>query len=149
MARSIKKSILYGTLASIILLGVYFAVLTFVSGWVFAEKQFASYWYFIVSLTVGFGIQIGLYSYLKELVKNKHITIDGKAVAVTGTTSTLAMVSCCAHYLTNIIPILGISGSLMFITKYQTEIFWVGILFNIFGIIFISNKIIKIKKTNI
>ena len=67
MNNNITKSIVYGILASTILLGVYFAILTFVSGWVFAQEQFASYWYFIVSLTVGFGIQIALYQYIKNL----------------------------------------------------------------------------------
>lgn len=144
---SIKtKSILYGILASTILLGIYFAVLTLVSGWSFAQEQFSSYWYFIVSLAVGFGIQIALYQYIKSLVHSGKGM--GKVVGVSGTTSTLSMISCCSHYLINIIPILGISGTFMFITSYQVEIFWIGLFFNISGILFISNKIIKFKKQN-
>ena len=57
-------------LASAILLGVYFAVLTLVSGWSFTQEQFADYWYFVVSLAVGFGIQIALYQYIKNLAHN-------------------------------------------------------------------------------
>lgn len=146
MTTNIEKSVLYGTLASTIVLGVYFAVLTLVSGWSFAQSQFATYWYFIISLVVGFGIQIGLYSYLKQLVENSSMAMGGKTVAVTGTTSTLSMISCCAHYLTNIVPILGIAGAISVIAQYQVEIFWIGLAFNIFGIVFISNKIIKFKK---
>ncbi|MCK9211779.1 MAG: hypothetical protein WC798_03485 [Candidatus Paceibacterota bacterium] len=146
MQNSTAKPILYGALASAILLGVYFAVLTLVSGWGYTLSQFATYWYFIVSLAVGFGIQIGLYSYLKHLVRTSSMVMGGKTVAVTGTTSTLAMISCCAHYLVNIIPILGIAGALTVIAQYQTEIFWVGITFNVFGIWFISNKIVQFKK---
>ena len=69
--------------------------------------------------------------------------MSDKTVAVTGATSSLAMISCCAHYLANIIPILGIAGTLSVIAQYQIEIFWIGLIFNIFGILFISNKIIK------
>ena len=138
------KSILYGTLASAILLGVYFAVLTLVSGWSFAQSQFADFWYFIISLVVGFGIQIGLYQYIKTLVHNGQGM--GKVVGVSGTTSTAAMISCCAHYLVNLVPILGITGLATFVAQYQIKIFWVGLAFNIFGIAYISNKIIKFKK---
>ncbi len=144
MTNNIAKSTLYGTLASAILLGVYFAVLTLVSGWSYALIQFATYWYFIVSLVVGFGIQIALYQYLKTLVHNGQGM--GKVVGVSGTTSTAAMVSCCAHYLVNLVPILGITGLATLVAQYQIKIFWIGLAFNIFGIAFISNKIIKFKK---
>ena len=133
-------------IAVIALMLVYFVIVSLVSGFAFALSQFSSYWYFLVSLAVGFGVQIGLYSYLKQLVKNSGAAMSGKTVAVTGTTSTLSMISCCAHYLANIVPLLGIAGALSIIAQYQVEIFWVGLAFNIFGIGFISNKIIKFKK---
>ncbi|KKS99289.1 MAG: hypothetical protein UV76_C0022G0009 [Candidatus Nomurabacteria bacterium GW2011_GWA2_43_15] len=144
MANSTVKSILYGTLASAILLGVYFTVLTLVSGWSFAQSQFDDFWYFIMSLVAGFGIQIGLYQYLKGLVHDGGGM--GKVVGVSGTTSTAAMVSCCAHYLVNLVPILGVTGLVTFVAEYQVELFWVGLLFNLFGIAFIINRIIKFKK---
>lgn len=144
MTNNIAKSTLFGILASSILLGVYFAVLTLVSGWSFAQSQFASYWYFTVSLVVGFGIQIALYQYLKSLVHSGQGM--EKVVGVSGTTSTAAMISCCAHYLVNLVPILGITGLATFVAQYQIKIFWVGLAFNIFGIVFISSKIIKLKK---
>lgn len=144
MDNNIAKSIFYGILASIILLGIYFVILTLVSSWNFAQSQFVSYWYFIVSLAVGFGIQIALYQYIKNLVHSGNGM--GKIVGVSGTTSTAAMISCCAHYLVNLVPILGITGLATFVARYQIKIFWVGLAFNIFGIIFISNKIVKLKK---
>lgn len=146
MFKIVAKPILYGTVASALLLVVYFATLSLVSGWGFAKDQFTSFWYFIVSLAIGFGIQISLYSYLKQLVKNRGVAVGDKTVAVTGTTSTLVMISCCVHYLANIAPILGIAGVLSIVAQYQVKIFWVGLLFNAFGIAFIGNKIIKFKK---
>ena len=143
-SKNIKKSILYGILTSSILLGVYFTILTLVSGWNFTQIQFANYWYFIVSLAVGFGIQITLYQYIKSLVHSG--TSMGKIVGVSGTTSTATMISCCAHYLVNLVPILGVTGLATFVAQYQVKIFWVGLAFNLFGIIFIGNKIIKFKK---
>lgn len=144
MTHNIVKSVLYGILATAILLGIYFIVLTFVSGWGFAQNQFGLYWYFITSLAVGFGFQIGLYEYLKALVHRGQGA--SKVIGVSGVTSTTSMISCCAHYLANVIPILGVTGLTTFVTQYQIKIFWVGLVFNILGIVFMSNKIIKFKK---
>jgi len=143
--RGSVKSILYGILASGLLLGVYFAILTLVSGRGFAQTQFSQFWYFIVSLALGFGIQIGLYTYLRTLIKGMRG--EGKVLGVTGTTSTAAMISCCTHYLANLLPVLGTVGIVTFVAQYQTELFWVGILFNLGGIFYIANKVIKFKQT--
>ena len=140
------KIVLKALSATILLILFYFLIVSLISGFKFALSQFGSYWYFLISLAVGFGIQIGLYSYLKQLVKNSNMSMSSKTVAMTGTTSTLAMISCCAHYLANIVPILGIAGALSVVVTYQVQIFWIGLGFNIFGIAFIINKINKFKK---
>ncbi|MEK7219170.1 MAG: hypothetical protein AAB687_00655 [Patescibacteria group bacterium] len=144
MTNNTIKSILYGILGSSILLGIYFAILTLVSGWSFAQNQFATYWYFIISLVVGFGIQIALYQYIKGLVHSGRGM--GKVVGVSGTTSTVAMISCCAHYLVNLVPILGVTGLVSFVAQYQVKLFWVGIFFNVAGIVYMVSRIIKFKK---
>ncbi len=141
MLKNYAKPFFYGALASAILLGVYFTVLTLVSGWNFAQSQFAAFWYFIVSLAIGFGIQIGLYTYLKNIIHTQNG--GGRVLGVTGTTSTAAMVSCCTHYLANILPIIGAAGIVSLIGQYQIEIFWLGLAFNLFGVVYIGRKIIK------
>ncbi len=71
---------------------------------------------------------------------------NGKILGITGTTSTAAMISCCTHYLANILPILGTAGIVTFVAQYQTDLFWVGILFNLGGIAYIAKKIYKYKQ---
>lgn len=137
----IFKSVLKGILAMLILLAVYFGVLTLVSGWDYALGQFFTFWYFIVSLAFGFGVQISLYSYLKNIIH--HQQGSGKVLAVSGTTSTAAMISCCSHYLLNLLPILGASGLIVLIAQYQSEIFWFGLAFNLAGIGYMANRVIK------
>lgn len=144
MTHDTTRSVFNGILACTILLGVYFAVLTVVSGWSYAQDQFRDQWYFIVSLVTGFGIQVALYSYMKSLVQGGHGM--GKVVGVSGATSTAAMISCCAHYLVNIVPVLGVTGFATLVSQYQTKIYWIGLAFNLFGIMFISSRIIKFKK---
>lgn len=135
---------LYGFLATAALVIVYFVAVGLISEPDFAREQFAKYWYFIVSLAIGFGIQIGLYTYLKGLISGMHG--EGKVLGVTGTTSTAAMISCCAHYLANLLPILGTVGIVTFVAQYQVELFWVGLLFNLGGVIYIGNRVLKFKQ---
>src|SRR3989338_4753232 len=89
-----------GFLATLALLIFYVLIVSLVSGFEFMLGQLKDYWYFIFSLALGFGIQVGLYSYLKYSIVEKKM---GKGIlAVSGTTSTFAMVSCRAHYLVNL-----------------------------------------------
>ena len=140
MNRTVIASAIKGIIAAAILLAIYFAVLTLVSGASFAGSQFAQDWYYIVSLATGFGIQIGLYSWLKTAI---HTAPNGKVLAFTGGTSTAAMISCCAHYLVNILPVLGVSAFASFVGVYQIQLFWVGIAFNLAGIAYMISRIVK------
>jgi len=118
---------------------VYFALLTLVSGWEFTLEQFGIYWPYIVALAAGFGVQVGLFVYLRRLVSGSQA--HGKVVAVSGTASTAAMVSCCTHYLANLLPIVGTAGLVTLATQYQVELFWVGLAFNAAGIAYIGTKV--------
>lgn len=136
------RAVIIGFLGALILLAVYFSVITLISGWGFAWNQFSTFWYFIVALALGFGIQVGLYVFLQAKIKNN--AGSKRVVAVTGGTSTVAMISCCSHYLVNILPIIGISGIASLVGQYQTELFWAAIGLNIVGILFIGNRVRKV-----
>jgi len=136
------RSILKGFMATTILLIVYFIIVSFVSGWNFAQIQFKQFWYYITTLAIGFGTQVGLYSYLRSIIRG----VSPRVVATTGATSTVAMISCCAHYLVNILPILGTVGIITVISQYQVQFFWVGLLFNFAGIIYMANKVYRFSK---
>lgn len=145
-ARVIFKSFLFGAIGAAFQLSLYFSLVSLLSGRQYAIDQFFDFWYYIIGLALGFGTQIGLFTYLRGVIKMKE-KASGKILAATGATSTLAMVSCCAHYLANILPIIGISGVASFVGQYQTKIFWVGLAFNIAGIIYISNRISKFHRS--
>ncbi len=129
----------FGLLAFGLLLALYFALLTLVSGWQFTLNQFSEFWYYIVPLGAGFGLQLALYVRLREMLV--HATQARMVMAASGTTSSAAMVSCCAHYLINIAPVLGASGLITFATQYQVEFFWVGLAFNAAGIAYIGQRL--------
>ncbi len=143
MKTNIVSAIKKGVLATSVLLIVYFTIVTLVSGWSFAQDQFRQFWYFVVTLAAGFGTQVGLYSYLKSSIKG---AVSPSVVATTGATSTAAMISCCAHYLVNILPILGAVGIITVISQYQVQLFWIGLVFNFAGIAYMASKIYKFSK---
>src|SRR3989344_1074840 len=143
----ILPPVLKGFLAASLLLIFYFATVILISGWDFAQSQFAKYWYFIVLFAFGFGIQVVLYTYLKNSIRKQNIS--AKVLAVSGSTSGAVMISCCSHYLANILPILGISGFITFVTQYQVQFFWVGLAFNLVGIAYMSNKVYLFSKRNL
>lgn len=134
----------FGLFAFGLLLAAYFSALTLISGWTFTLSQFSEFWYYILPLAGGFGLQVALYTRLRQLI---HGSADSRSVmAVSGTTSTAAMVSCCAHYLANIAPVLGATGLVTFATQYQVEFFRVGIGFSAAGIVYIGNKLLNATK---
>jgi P-type Cu+ transporter len=137
------RPISYGTLAFAALIVVYFGILSLVSGWQFTVDQFSDFWYYIVPLGAGFGIQVALFVHLKHVVRGHH---GGGVVAATGTTSTAAMISCCAHYLVNVAPIIGATGLVALLAQYQVQFFWVGLAFNAAGIVYIGRKVLLARR---
>ena len=128
-------------IATMVLLGVYFSVLSLVSGWSFTVQQFNVYWPFIVALACGFGIQVGLFFFLRRAV---HAAGSGKVMVATGANSGAAMVSCGTHYLVNLLPVLGATGLMSLVGQYQIELFWFGIASNLAGIAYIGRRVVSL-----
>lgn len=138
MKKDYRIAIACGVCASTILLILYGSILTFVSGFMFAVTQWQAFWPYIASLSVGFGIQVSLFTFLHRQL---HGHSGGGVMAASGTTSTAAMVSCCTHYLVNLLPVLGATGLVTFVTQYQIQLFWLGIVANLAGISYMIYKI--------
>lgn len=128
--------------ASAALLVLYFALLAALSGWGFTRDEFARYWPYIITLAAGFGMQVGLFLFLRSF----HAGHAGKVVAASGGTSGAAMVSCCSHYLVNLLPALGATGLVSLIGQYQVELFWIGIAANLAGIAYVGRGVIAFLK---
>jgi len=143
-AAATRRSVGFGVLAFTLLMAIYFGLLALLSGWQFTWDQFLQYWFFIVPLGLGFGVQVALYFQLRQWVLQSKDA--GKVMAASGTTSATAMVSCCAHYLVNLAPVLGTTGLVTFATQYQVEFFWLGLLFNAAGMTYIGRKLFNASK---
>jgi len=121
------------------LLAIYFSALTLLSGWRFTVLEFSQFWPYITALSVGFGIQVALFLYLHRSVHAAHRA--GRVVAATGSSSGIAMLSCCTHYLVNLLPVLGATGLASLVGQYQVELFWVGLAANLAGIAYMAIRI--------
>ncbi|MBI5452947.1 hypothetical protein HY945_05815, partial [Candidatus Gottesmanbacteria bacterium] len=127
------KSYLSGLIGSLGLISFYFITMRLLAGsWASAFSQFKQLWYFMLPLSLGFGIQVGLYTNLRSKMKNN--TSKGMMAGSTAT-STLGMIACCAHHLTDILPIIGLSAVSVFLINYQIPLLVIGILSNIIGIL--------------
>lgn len=142
-----KKEIRNGLIAGLSLLFFYFLVMTVSSASLSATvSQFKQLWYWMMALSLGFGIQVGLFTHLKIIINDNQIVNGAGAVTATSSgTSVASMVACCAHHLSEVLPIIGLSGFAIFLTRYQIPIIVFGIVMNLLGILYIARTIKKIK----
>lgn len=139
-----NKAIVAGLGAGVLLLLFYFATMMLLSrSWEATIIQFEALWYWIIALSLGFGVQVGLYVYFRNIIKNKSQIASSGAITATSTgTSAVGMVACCAHHATEILPIIGLSGASIFLARYQIQLIILGLIMNFFGILYML-KIIK------
>lgn len=80
-------------------------------------------------LIIGFAIQIGLYTVLKT---GAYIPVaapgsSGALAGASGGMSATAMVACCAHHLTDILPLVGLTAASTFLAEYRIPFMLVGL----------------------
>jgi hypothetical protein len=126
-----------GLLAALGLVAFYLGIITLAQGWTHALQQLRDDLPFVGAIVVGFGTQVGLFTYLRML--RARAAASGMA-ASTGT-STAAMLACCAHHLTEVLPIIGLSGAAVFLNLYKTPMLWLGIGMNLVGIVYLLRQI--------
>src|SRR3989344_6812002 len=132
-----SKYVLIGLGASGLLLAFYFIIASLLGGVSFALDNFIKLWYWMIPLVVGFGIQIGMFFYVKS---EMHKKATGTAAASTGASAT-SMVACCAHHIADIAPFLGITALGLFLTKYQSTFLLIGISSNVLGVTYMASLI--------
>lgn len=129
--------VLFGLLAVGGLLVFYLGVITIAQDGQHALQQLLEDRWFVGAIAAGFGTQVGLFTYLRGL----HAQAAAGGMAASGGTSTTAMLACCAHHLTDILPILGLSGAAVFLDAWKTPLLWLGIAMNVAGVAYLLWKI--------
>jgi len=123
-------------LGSAFIASFYLGILTWLQGWNYASSQFLRDRWYVIPIILGFGVQAALYSILRFRlfvpVTSMHGT--GTIMGASGGTSATAMVACCIHHVTDVLPILGLSAAASFLTRYQRPFMLVGLAMNLIGI---------------
>ncbi len=139
------KPIIYGLMAGISLLAIYFVVMRLGSGsWDYTISELGKLKFWVAPLILGFGIQVGLFSYLRNCQKTGGNMVTG-ATATSATTSSVAMLACCAHHLTDILPFLGLVAAATFLATYQEWFLGLGILSNLAGIFVMVRQVRRMR----
>ena len=129
-------------IGSTLIASFYIGILTWAQGWDYASSQFIRDRWYVIPIILGFGIQAALYSILRFRLFIP-VTSTGHAGSMTpvkgvmgasGGTSATAMVACCIHHVTDVLPILGLSAAASFLTRYQRPFMLIGLAMNLIGI---------------
>ena len=124
-------------LGSVFIAGIYFGILTWLQGWDYASSQFSLNRWYVVPIWVAFGIQAALYTVLRFhlFIPTSSTAHTGAVMGTSGGTSVTAMVACCLHHVTDVLPILGVSAAATFLTRYQRPFMLFGLGTEIIGIL--------------
>jgi len=121
-----------GLLAALGLVGLYFAVVALLQDRAHAVSLLWQDRYFVAAIASGFGTQMGLYTYLRQLRRARG---PAQVLAGTGTgTSSLAMVACCLHHASDVLPLIGLSGAAIFLSRFRIPFMALGLAMNLAGI---------------
>ena len=127
-----QKVIISGVMGSFGLLLVYFTIVSLAQSFSHAVTQFLSLSYLLVPLVIGFAAQVSLFSYSRLFIKAIHQ--GSTSVGASGGVSTVSIIACCAHHLTDFAPFIGFTAAAVFLTAYQTFFIVVGLFSNVIGI---------------
>ena len=66
-----KKHFAIGSSAAVVLFLVYVGSITLAEGWEHALDQTVDLWYWVTALVTGFGIQAGLFSFIRQGLRQR------------------------------------------------------------------------------
>jgi hypothetical protein len=125
-----------GLAGAVFLSALYFGIVSWAESPQHALELFWEERWIVIPIILGFGVQMALYTILRRrlFVPVMNTGSSGALTGASGTTSTLAMVACCAHHVTDVLPILGLTAAATFLANYQTAFMLVGLGTTLVGI---------------
>ncbi len=63
-----RRHILVGAAAAVLLIIIYAGIIGLAQDWTHVRQQTAELWYWVLALAGGFGIQAGLFSFIRQRV---------------------------------------------------------------------------------
>lgn len=133
MTRRVAVSAALGAAGALALVLLYLGIVTLAQGRDHARELLWGDRHFVALIAAGFGVQIGLFAYVRLL--QRALAREPVAMAGAGTaTSSIAMVACCAHHLADVVPLVGLSGLAVFLVEIRTPLMLAGLATNAIGV---------------
>jgi hypothetical protein len=134
-----------GLAGSLLLSAVYFGLVSWAESPKHALEYFWADRWIVIPILLGFGVQCALYLVLKKrfFLPVESTRPSGAMVGAGGATSALAMAACCAHHITDVLPILGLTAASAFLAEYRTAFMLVGLGTTLAGIAVMLRIIFK------
>jgi hypothetical protein len=125
-----------GLAGAVFLTTVYFVIVSLAESPKHAVELFWEDRFIVTPIILGFGIQAALYTILKKrlFVPVNSTGPSGPLMGAGGTTSTVAMVACCAHHVADLLPVLGLTAAAAFLAQYRTAFMLIGLGTTVLGI---------------
>jgi hypothetical protein len=126
-----------GLAGALLLTGLYFGIVSWAESPQHAAELFWEDRWIVFPIILGFGVQAGLYTTLKMrfFIPVTAVGPSGPMIGAGGTTSTIAMVACCAHHVADMLPILGLTAAATFLAQYRIAFMLIGLGTTVLGIL--------------
>ncbi len=136
-----------GLAGAAVLAGVYVGLVSLAESPQHALDLFWEDRLLVIPIMLGFGTQVGLFTYLKMgLFVPAALPVGGATTAAGGGVSTVATVACCLHHLTDVLPLLGLTAAATFLAAWKVPFLMVGLLTNLTGIGLMLHEIRKARR---
>jgi len=98
---------------------------------------------FVYLIPLAVGVQMGLFRYHRNLTSGNASGTEKFGMAGSATSS-LAMVACCLHHVSDLLPAVGfLLATSSFLIEYKDAIIIIGLLANLAGSAYIARAILK------
>ena len=127
---------LAGVAGGLLLTGLYFGIVSLAESPSHAAQLFWQDRAIVLPIILGFGVQVALYVVLKRrlFVPVAHPGPSGALTGASGGMSAAAMVACCAHHATDLLPLVGLTAAATLLAEYRIPFMLVGLGTTILGI---------------
>jgi copper chaperone CopZ len=139
-----RKPLLFGLVGMAGLMLLYLGLVSLAEGLNHAVGLLLEDAWIVGPIMLGFGVQLGLYGYLRSI--QAAIRGAGAMAGAGGGTSTVAMAACCAHHLTDVMPLLGLSAGAAFLAEYRIPFMVFGLITNLIGIVVMAVLIVRARR---
>lgn len=126
-----------GLLGGAGLTGLYVGIVSLAESPAHALDLFSEDWWIVVPIILGFGFQVALYTVLRQgyFLPPGARGASGALTGTSGGVSATAMVACCAHHVTDVLPLIGLTAAATFLAEYRIAFMLVGLGSTIIGIV--------------